>query len=420
MTQEKPYPSDHNQSSDDTSDSKLNLESNSSTSSNEKLSAKTVTNQSTSSDESPKKSSSDKTDEQQHPEHIVHTVNDAQSNPENKTAPATPTPKNKALLAIGVIILVALLGLIAFGLWKSYQPKTIDVQGRVETETLHVSTKVPSRIEGIFVHDGQKVEKGQLLVTLSSPEIATSKQQALAGLQSALALQSSVDRGAQQENIDSLYANWQSLKAQENLAKTTFNRGQNLYQQGVISRQRRDEMQAAAISATQLTEAAYQQYARAKRGSTSQQKTSADAQVEIAKAAVAEANALEAETKLFSPISGTVSKTYGKPSELVAIGVPVVSILQDDEQWVSLNVREDQYTQVYQAQSLDGFIPALNKTVKFNIESIDAEGEFATIKTTRQTGGYDIRSFKIKLTPAAPLTDLKVGMSVIFKLKENP
>ena len=420
MTQEKPYPSDHNQSSDDTSDSKLNLESNSSTSSNEKLSAKTVTNQSTSSDESPQESSSDKTDEQQHPEHIVHTVNDAQSNPENKTAPPTPAPKNKALLAIGAIILVALLGLIAFGLWKSYQPKTIDVQGRVEAETLHVSTKVPSRIEGIFVHDGQKVEKGQLLVTLSSPEIATSKQQALAGLQSALALQSSVDRGAQQENIDSLYANWQSLKAQENLAKTTFNRGQNLYQQGVISRQRRDEMQAAAISATQLTEAAYQQYARAKRGSTSQQKTSADAQVEIAKAAVAEANALEAETKLFSPISGTVSKTYGKPSELVAIGVPVVSILQDDEQWVSLNVREDQYTQVYQAQSLDGFIPALNKTVKFNIESIDAEGEFATIKTTRQTGGYDIRSFKIKLTPAAPLTDLKVGMSVIFKLKENP
>lgn len=420
MTQEKPYPSDRNQSSDDTSDSKLNLESNSSTSSNEKLSAKTVTNQSTSSDESPQESSSDKTDEQQYPEHIVHAVNDAQSNPENKTAPATPASKNKALLAIGAIILVTLLGLIAFGLWKSYQPKTIDVQGRVEAETLHVSTKVPSRIEGIFVHDGQKVEKGQLLVTLSSPEITTSKQQALAGLQSALALQSSVDRGAQQENIDSLYANWQSLKAQENLAKTTFNRGQNLYQQGVISRQRRDEMQAAAISATQLTEAVYQQYARAKRGSTSQQKTSADAQVEIAKAAVAEANALEAETKLFSPISGTVSKTYGKPSELVAIGVPVVSILQDDEQWVSLNVREDQYTQVYQAQSLDGFIPALNKTVKFNIESIDAEGEFATIKTTRQTGGYDIRSFKIKLTPAAPLTDLKVGMSVIFKLKENP
>lgn len=424
MTQENthPDPKNHNQPSEHASDSKLDLESNSSTPPNEKLSAKTVTNQSTPSDTSSQDSSSDKTvEQQQHPENTaINNSDHAQPSQENKTTTPTPASKNKALLAIGAIIFVALLGLIAFGLWKSYQPKTIDVQGRVEAETLHVSTKVLSRIEGIFVHDGQKVEKGQLLVSLSSPEIATSKQQALAGLQSALALQSSVDRGAQQENIDSLYANWQSLKAQENLAKTTFNRGQNLYQQGVISRQRRDEMQAAAISATQLTEAAYQQYARANRGSTSEQKTSADAQVEIAKAAVAEANALEAETKLFSPISGTVSKTYGKPSELVAIGVPVVSILQDDEQWVSLNVREDQYTQVYQAKSLDGFIPALNKTVKFNIKNIDAEGEFATIKTTRQTGGYDIRSFKIKLTPAEQLTDLKVGMSVIFKLKENP
>ncbi len=50
----------------------------------------------------------------------------------------------------------------------------------------------------------------------------------------------------QEENIASLYANWQALKAQQTLAQTTYQRGANLYQQGVISRQRRDEMQAAA------------------------------------------------------------------------------------------------------------------------------------------------------------------------------
>ena len=84
--------------------------------------------------------------------------------------------KKRTVIAIGLIVLIILIGLIAFGLWKSYQPKTVDVQGRVEAETLHVSTKVPSRIEGIFVSDGQKVNKGQLLVTLSSPEIEAKKQ----------------------------------------------------------------------------------------------------------------------------------------------------------------------------------------------------------------------------------------------------
>ena len=331
--------------------------------------------------------------------------------------PETSKPKSVKMLV--TILIILLLGLIAFGLWKSYQPKLVEIQGRVEAETIHVSTKIPSRIEELYVYDGQKVKKGQPLIRLYSPEIDAKKQQTLASLQSALALQSTTERGSQQENIDTLYANWQAMKAQQVLAETTYRRGAKLFQEGVISRQRRDEMQAAAQSAAQLTEAAYQQYARSKRGSTTEQKSTADAQVEIAKAAVAEANALEAETKLFSPVDGTISKTYGKVSELVAMGVPMMSIILDGEMWVSLNVREDQYAQVYQAKTLEGFIPALNKTAQFKIKSIDAEGEFATIKTTRQTGGYDIRSFKLHLTPSAPIPDLKVGMSVLFKVKEQ-
>ena len=144
--------------------------------------------------------------------------------------------KSAAIKAIGLMLLILLLGLIAFGLWKSYQPKEIELQGRVEADTIHVSTKVPSRIEEIYVHDGQKVSKDQELVRLFSPEVDAKKQQALAALQSALALQSTAERGSQQENIDSLYANWQSLKAQEALAKTTYQRGANLFKEGVISR----------------------------------------------------------------------------------------------------------------------------------------------------------------------------------------
>ena len=333
--------------------------------------------------------------------------------------PTPPKQKSNMIKLIIAIILILLVGLIAFGLWKSYQPKLIELQGRVEAETIHVSTKVPSRIEEIYVHDGEKVQAGQAMVRFSSPEVEAKKQQALATLQSAQALLSTTERGSQQENIDSLYANWQSLKAQQQLAQTTFQRGQNLFKEGVISRQRRDEMQAAAISSAQMTEASYQQYARAKRGSTPQQQSSAEAQVKIAQAAVDEANALEAETQLVAPSAGTVSKIYGKVSELVAMGVPVVSLLQDDSLWISLNVREDQYVQVYQAKSLTGFIPALNQSAEFKIEHIEAEGEFATIKTTRQTGGYDIRSFKVQLKPAQKIPELKVGMSVLFKIKEN-
>ncbi|ENW31513.1 HlyD family secretion protein [Acinetobacter lwoffii] len=340
--------------------------------------------------------------------------NNATTSTEQQQAPEIAKKKKYLLLAL----IPVLLAVIAFGLWKSYQPAPLELQGRVEAETVQVATKVPSRIEEIYVEEGQRVKKGDVLVRLNSPEIQAKKQQAAAALQSALALQSTAERGSQEENIASLYANWQSLKAQQNLAKVSYERGANLFKEGVISRQRRDELYAASQSAAQMTEAAYQQYARAKRGSTSQQKSSADAQVDIAQAALDEANALEAETQLVAPVNGTVSKTYGKVSELVATAVPVVSLIED-QMWVSLNIREDQYAPFQKMSSIEGYIPALDKTATFQIKQISAEGEFATIKTTRQTGGYDVRSFKLHLVPAPAIPELRVGMSVLFKLKET-
>ena len=339
--------------------------------------------------------------------------NNATTSTEQQQAPEIAKKKKYLLLAL----IPVLLAVIAFGLWKSYQPAPLELQGRVEAETVQVATTVPSRIEEIYVEEGQRVKKGDVLVRLNSPEIQAKKQQAAAALQSALALQSTAERGSQEENIASLYANWQALKAQQNLAKVSYERGANLFKEGVISRQRRDELYAASQSAAQMTEAAYQQYARAKRGSTSQQKSSADAQVDIAQAALDEANALEAETQLVAPVNGTVSKTYGKVSELVATAVPVVSLIED-QMWVSLNIREDQYAPFQKMSSIEGYIPALDKTATFQIKQISAEGEFATIKTTRQTGGYDVRSFKLHLVPAPAIPELKVGMSVLFKLKE--
>ncbi|OTG87630.1 RND transporter [Acinetobacter sp. ANC 4558] len=354
----------------------------------------------------------DQPSNEQTPEH--HSPEKTKS---EKDAPLSK--KNAALLKIALVIfLILVISLISFGLWKSYQPDELELQGRVEAETIYVSTKVPSRIEELYVDGGELVKKGQPLVRLHSPAVENQKKQALAALQTALALKSTADRGPQIENIETLYANWQALKAQAALAQNTFQRGARLYQEGVIAKQRHDEMQAAATSSTQLAEAGYQQYLRAKRGSTPQQLSTADAQVAIAQAAVDEVNSLIAETFLHSPIDGIISKTYGNVSELVAMGVPIVSIIDEKRTWVSLNVREDHYADIYKRKELNGFIPALNKSAKFKIKEIEPQGDFATIKTTRQTGGYDIRSFKFHLVPVDDMPNLKVGMSVLFTVKE--
>ena len=99
------------------------------------------------------------------------TTNDTQEQAQTKPASTNTNTeqKSKAIKLIGGLALIILFIVIAFGLWKAYQPKTVEIQGRVEAETIHVSTKVPSRIDEIYVHDGQKISKNQELVRLYSP-----------------------------------------------------------------------------------------------------------------------------------------------------------------------------------------------------------------------------------------------------------
>lgn len=109
------------------------------------------------------------TDEQK-PEHPVDEpaseINYSESEPDNPASTEKIAQKYLLLALIPVI-----LALIGFGLWKTYQPKEIELQGRVEAETVQVATKVPSRIEKIYVQEGDDVKKGQALVKLHSPEI---------------------------------------------------------------------------------------------------------------------------------------------------------------------------------------------------------------------------------------------------------
>lgn len=313
------------------------------------------------------------------------------------------------------LIIVFLITLVALGLWLAYKPAPQQIQGMVEATTLNVSTKVPSRVEQLIADEGDQVKKGQVLGVLTSPELQAKQQQAEGALQSARALEQTAVRGSQQENIASLKANWQSAQAQAELARVTYQRSQNLFNEGVISRQRRDEAQAAKNSSAQIAEAARQQYLRAERGSTPEQLSSAQAQVKIAEAAVFEAKSLNQEMQLVAPEDGEVSQKFANVGELVPAGIPLYTLIDLRNQWVSINLREDQFNQLKHSSILHGDIPALSQhNVAFRVIHIAAQGTFASWKATRQSSGYDVRTFEVKLKSLQPLAGLRPGMSVLF------
>ena len=322
------------------------------------------------------------------------------------------TKKSRIIRSLIIVFLIAMVGL---GLWLANKPAPQQIQGMVEANTLNVSTKVPSRVEQLMAEEGASVRKGQILGILTSPELQAKQQQAEGALQSARALEQTAERGSQQENIASLKANWQSALAQAELARVTYQRAQNLFNEGVISRQRRDEALAAKNSSAQIAEAAHQQYLRAERGSTPEQLSSAQAQVKIAEAAVAEAKSLNQEMQLIAPEDGEVSQKFANVGELVPAGIPLYTLIDLRNQWVSINLREDQFNQLKHGSILHGDVPALNqKNVAFQVTHIAAQGTFASWKATRQSSGYDIRTFEIKLKSLQPLAGLRPGMSVLF------
>ncbi|WP_026470550.1 HlyD family secretion protein [Alkanindiges illinoisensis] len=330
----------------------------------------------------------------------------------NGIADNSSTKKSRIIRSLIIVFLIAMVGL---GLWLTNKPAPQQIQGMVEANTLNVSTKVPSRVEQLMAEEGASVKKGQILGILTSPELQAKQQQAEGALQSARALEQTAERGSQQENIASLKANWQSALAQAELARVTYQRAQNLFNEGVISRQRRDEAQAAKNSSAQIAEAAHQQYLRAERGSTPEQLSSAQAQVKIAEAAVAEAKSLNQEMQLIAPEDSEVSQKFANVGELVPAGIPLYTLIDLRNQWVSINLREDQFNQLKHGSILHGDIPALNqKNVAFQVTHIAAQGTFASWKATRQSSGYDIRTFEIKLKSLQPLAGLRPGMSVLF------
>lgn len=327
------------------------------------------------------------------------------------TQPAARPTKKILPIALGIVAVAA----VAVGLWLAYRPVPEQIQGMIDTDEINVATKVPSRVEKLLVEEGDHVKAGQPLVELSSPEVMAKQQQAAGVLTSAQALQSKANKGARAEDISSLKAAWQSAVANADLAQKSYVRAQTLYQQGVISTQRRDEVAAAREATAQQAEVARQQYLKVDSGATIEEKATADAQVQIAKAGVFEAAALQQETRLLAPAEGEVSKRFANVGELVPLGVPIFTLVNLDDIWVTLNVRENQLHGLQSGQLIHGRVPALDKKmVDFKVYYIAAEGDFATWRATRQSSGYDIRTFEVKARPTAPVPGLRPGMSVLF------
>lgn len=308
-----------------------------------------------------------------------------------------------------VIAVVAVIGFFTLG------QKDDTIQGQVEVTEYRVSSKVPGRILELRVKEGDYVKVGDTLAIIDAPEVKAKMSQARGVEDAATAMSAMAQKGARQEQVRTAFELLQQAKAGLEIAEKSYNRVQRLFDEGVMSEQKRDEAYASYKAMEAQVKAAQSQYDMARNGARREEKLAAAAQVERAKGAVAEVNSYINETVQTAQMEGEVSEVYPRVGELVGTGAPIMSISIMNDVWGTFNVREDQLQGLTVGTTFTAFIPAFNKDVEMKVYYMKDQGSYAVWKATKATGQYDLKTFEVKARPVGKLEGLRPGMSLVIK-----
>ena len=320
--------------------------------------------------------------------------------------------KNILLAIIGfvaVVIIVAIIGVLVI----DRDPDVI--QGQVEVTEYRVSSKVPGRILELRVKEGDYVKVGDTLAILDAPEVRAKMEQAQSAENAAAAMELKAQNGARKEQIQGAFSVLQQAKAGLEIAEKSYHRVQRLYDEGVMSAQKRDEAYANYKAMEAQVKAAQSQYDMAVNGARREDKLAAAAQVGRARGAVNEVNSYIHETVQVAQIEGEVSDVYPKVGELVGTGSPIMSISVMQDMWGTFKVREDQLNGLQMGTEFTAFVPAFNKDIKMKVYYLKDQGSYAVWKATKANGQYDLKTFEVKARPVDRLDGLRPGMSLIVK-----
>ena len=320
--------------------------------------------------------------------------------------------KNILLAVMGfaaVVVIVALIGLIAL----DRDPDII--QGQVEVSEYRVSSKVPGRILEIRVKEGDYVKAGDTLAILDAPDVRAKMEQAQSAESAAAALELKAKNGARKEQIQGAFSVLQQAKAGFEIAEKSYNRVQRLFDEGVMSAQKRDEAFANYKAMEAQMKAAQSQYDMAVNGARMEDKLAASAQVGRARGAVQEVNSYIHETVQIAQKEGEVTDIYPKVGELVGTGSPIMSIAMMDDMWGTFNVREDQLGDLKVGSEFTVFVPAFNKDIRMKVYYLKDQGSYAVWKATKANGQYDLKTFEVKARPVEKMEGLRPGMSLVIK-----
>lgn len=297
----------------------------------------------------------------------------------------------KGIYILGVVLLFVSCG-----------EKVVDAtfEGKVERDQITVVTKVPGKIEQLFVQEGDVVQAGDTLAMLDIPELDAKREQALGALQSADAQYNMALKGATAGQLVQLQAKVDGLKEQYEFAKKSIGRLENLLRDSLISQQNFDETYAKYQGAKNQYLAAKAEIEEVRNGARREQQIMALGQRERAQGAVAEVKIAEKERYLVAPQAMEVESINLKIGELAMAGYPIINGAVQNSTFFRFSLPENKVGKLKKGGEVVVSLPYWdNKEVHGKVVSIKALNSYANIATAYPDFENQLAVFEVKIVP---------------------
>lgn len=341
-----------------------------------------------------------------------------------------------------------ILGLLLVGsllwYWFTARPSgDLHLIGTVDANEVLVSAKIPGRIEKLMVQEGDSVKAGQLIAVIESEDLAAARAAAEATVASQQQkLNETVETERQTKGeVSSARINAEAqvkaaqaalAQAQANLAKQKADtqRTVALANQGIMSTQSSEEAtaaldadQAAVDSAKQnilAAQAALEQAKAHELQAMAAARTVASTRqlVQNAKALADQATVEQGYSNVYAPVTGKVAVWAARQGEVVAMGAPIVTIMDLTETWVYAPLPETEADAVQLGDQLKVVLPS-GATVQGKVIVKSAEADFATQRDINGSRKRDIKTVRIKLLIPNPEEKFVPGMTADVYIPQN-
>ncbi len=290
-------------------------------------------------------------------------------------------------------------------------PAAVRIPGVVRETEIHIAPEINGRLASVLVKAGQEVHEGEVLATLSNPELAASVADAKAALAKARADRDNVFAGVRKEAVGRSAREVEIAEANRILALQQYERSAALAAKDFASKQRLDENTASRRRSEANLALLREAHARNRAGPTREERASAEAKVALAEAAVANLEAKLEKTKLVAPVDSVVRLLVAQPGEVISPGQSVLTLQAGRERWFTFTIREDRLGSIRIGSPVK-LLTAKGSPIEGRVTELRPLGEFATWRAARAAGDHDLNSFLVRIDPSESNEDLQPGMTV--------